>query len=178
MEFWIIFDRETGAIVERGSGSTGVAAAQELDASLGMILVPQAVVRTREIDLDVLRAYLAASIDAQAEQVRQQFLTPGAGQGMTYIRKEMEARAWVADGEAATPFLTVEAAARGMTVADLAAEVIQLADAWVVIGSTIEGLRMGAKTTIARSVTFGDVVLASEVDWGKVGQAAAAIANG
>lgn len=178
MEFWIIFDRATGAIVERGSGSTGVAAAQQLDDSLGMILVPQAVVRTREIDLDVLRAYLAASIDAQAEQIRQQFLTPGAGQGMTYIRKEMEARAWIVDNGAPVPFLTVEAAARGMTVADLAAEVIQLADAWVAIGSTIEGLRMGAKTTIARSVTFGEVVLASEVDWKKVSQVALAIANG
>lgn len=178
MEFWIVYDRATGAQLWRGSGSAGVAAAQELGDSQGIIIVPQAVVQTPEINLDVLRAYLAANIDVQAEQVRQQFLTPGAGQGMTYIRKEMEARAWVADGEAATPFLTVEAAARGMTVADLAAEVIQLADAWVVIGSTIEGLRMGAKTTIARSVTFGDVVLASEVDWGKVGQAAAAIANG
>lgn len=64
-----------------------------------------------------------------------------------------------------------------MTLAELAAEVIQLADAWVAIGSTIEGLRMGAKTTIARAVTFGEVVLASEVDWKKVGQVALAIAN-
>lgn len=178
MEFWIVYDRATGAQVWRGSGSTGVAAAQELDDSLGILIVPQAVVQTPEINLDVLRAYLAANIDTQAERVRQQFLTPGAGQGMTYIRKEMEARAWVADSEAATPFLTAEAAARGMTLAELAAEVIQLADAWVAIGSAIEGLRMGAKTAIARSVTFGEVVLASEVEWAKVSQVAMAIANG
>lgn len=178
MEYWIVYDRATGAQVWRGSGSPGVAAAQDLDDSLGIIIVPQAVVQTPEINLDVLRAYLAANIDAQAEQVRQQFLTPGAGQGMTYIRKEMEARAWMVDNQAATPFLTVEAAARGMTLAELAAEVIQLADAWVSIGSTIEGLRMGAKTTIARAVTFGEVVLASEVEWAKVGQVALTIANG
>jgi len=47
----------------------------------------------------------------------------------------------------------------------------------VAIGSTIEGLRMGAKTTIARAVTFGEVVLASEVEWAKVGQVAMTIAS-
>lgn len=57
MEFWIVYDRATGAQLWRGSGSTGVAAAQELGDSQGIIIVPQAVVQTPEINLDVLRAY-------------------------------------------------------------------------------------------------------------------------
>lgn len=108
---------------------------------------------------------LAARIDAQAELVRQRFLTPGAGQAMTYQRKEAEARAWLADDSVPTPFLSAEAPARGMTVAALAAEVVALADAWVAVGSVIEGLRMGGKAALADATTLGAIVAAAQIDW-------------
>ncbi len=85
----------------------------------------------------------------------------GEGRG----RREAEARAWSLDNDTTTPFLSAEAAARGVTIADLAAEVIQLADAWVAIGAAIEGLRMGAKAAVGRATNLGAIVAAGKVDW-------------
>ena len=169
MEHWIVYDLATGEPRYRGSGPTGSARSQLLPDGLALVLVPQAVVVGADLDFAALRAGMAANVDEQAEQVRQQFLTPGAGQAMTYTRKEAEARAWTAESSIPTPFLSAEAAARGMTVADLAAEVIQFADAWTLIGSAIEGRRMGAKAAIGTAGNLGAIVAAGTVDWSTIG---------
>jgi len=165
MEHWIVYDLETGDERWRGSGVVGSAALQHLPEELGVVVVPQAAIVGAALDLVVLRDTAAASIDAQAELVRQSILTPGAGQAMTYQRKEAEARAWSLYNDTATPFLSAEASARGMTIADLAAEIIELADAWVAIGAAIEGLRMGAKAAVGRAANLGAIVAAGKVDW-------------
>ena len=165
MEYWVIYDLASGEERWRGSGSVGSAAQQQLPEELGVVIVPQAALVGAVLDLDVLRDTAAASIDAQAEVVRQSILTPGAGQAMTYQRKEAEARAWSLDNDTTTPFLTAEAGARGMTIANLAAEIITLADAWVAIGAAIEGLRMGAKAAVNRAANLGAIVAAGKVDW-------------
>ena len=165
MEYWIIYDLATGEDRLRGSGPVGTAALQAVLEGFGIVLVPPAAVMGPTIDLDVIRSASLAGIDAQAELVRQSILTPGAGQAMTYQRKEAEARAWSLDNDTTTPFLTAEAGARGMTIADLAAEIIQLADAWVATGATIEGLRMGTKAAVSRAATLGAIVAAGKVDW-------------
>jgi hypothetical protein len=165
MEYWVVFDLATGEERWRGAGSVGMAAQQEVPDGLGVAVVPAAAVRTASIDLDVIRSASASQIDATAEVVRMGFLTPGAGQAMTYQRKEAEARAWTADNGAFTPFLSAEAPARGMTVAALAAEVIRLADAWTTIGSAIEAMRMKAKADIAQATNLGEIIAASRVDW-------------
>ena len=165
MEYWIVYNLASGAERWRGSGVTGAAASQVLPEGLGIVLVPSAALEGETLDLDVLRNTAAAGIDAQAEVIRQSILTPGAGQAMTYQRKEAEARAWSLDNNTATPFLSAEAGAREMTIADLAAEIIQLADAWVAVGATIEGLRMGAKAAVSRAANLGAIVAAGRVDW-------------
>lgn len=116
-------------------------------------------------DLAALRARAAEQIDAEAEKVRSRFLTPGAGQALTYQRKEAEARAVLDDTSASTPFLTAEAAAREMTVAALAAEVVAQADAWVIVGAAIEGLRMGAKAQIGAADTPEAIAEATTINW-------------
>ncbi|MBD8638287.1 MULTISPECIES: hypothetical protein [unclassified Sphingomonas] len=165
MEYWIVYDLATGAERWRGSGVTSAAAAQVLPEGLGIVLVPSQALEGEALDLDVLRNTASASIDAQAEVIRQSILTPGAGQAMTYQRKEAEARAWSLDNDTTTPFLSAEAGAREMTIADLAAEIIELADAWVAIGAAIEGLRMGAKAAVGRAANLGAIVAAGKVDW-------------
>jgi hypothetical protein len=165
MEYWIIYDLATGADRLRGSGPVGTAGLQAVPEGFGIVLVPPAAVMGPTIDLDVIRSASAVGIDAQAEVVRQSILTPGSGQAMTYQRKEAEARAWSLDDGSATPFLSAEASARGMTIADLAAEIIQLADAWVAIGAAIEGLRMGAKAAVGRAANLGEIVAAGKVNW-------------
>jgi len=144
MEHWIIYDLASGEELWRGGGSVGSAAQQQFAEGMGMVMVPAQV---------------------EAELIRQRILTPGAGQAMTYQRKEAEARAWSIDNDTTTPFLTAEAGAREMTIADLAAEIIELADAWVAIGAAIEGLRMGAKAAVGRAANLGAIVAAGKVDW-------------
>lgn len=165
MEHWIIYDLASGEELWRGGGSVGSAAQQEFAEGMGMVMVPAQVVLAPAIDLDALRDASAIKIDAEAELIRQRILTPGAGQAMTYQRKEAEARAWSLDNDTTTPFLTAEAGAREMTIADLAAEIIELADAWVAIGAAIEGLRMGAKAAVGRAANLGAIVAAGKVDW-------------
>lgn len=165
MEYWIVYDLVSGNERWRGSGVAGSAAGQELPEGLGLVVVPPQSLAGVELDLDMLRVMASEQIDAGAEMVRQQFLTPGAGQAMTYQRKEAEARSWIADKKAATPFLTAEADARGMTIAALVSEVIGNADAWTKIGAAIEGMRMGAKAAVAAAKTLGGIVDASKVKW-------------
>jgi len=119
-----------------------------------------------QVDLSSVKAAAATKVSDDAEALRARFLTPGAGQAMTYVRKEAEARAWT-DGadEAAFPFLNAEATACGMTVADLAATVIAQADAWVRIGSAIEALRRGAFVAIGEAGTIEAIETAAAVDW-------------
>ncbi|MEG8040506.1 hypothetical protein QP166_14565 [Sphingomonas sp. LR60] len=174
MEYWIFFDLASGAELWRGSGSAGTAALQQVPEGAGMAVVPQAVISGPTVNLPLLRAAVWSDIDTAAERVRCLFLTPGAGQAMTYTRKESEARAWVADNGAATPFLVAEATARGMSVAELAAEVIAQADAWVTIGAAIEARRMAAKGNVAAADTIGGIITAQAIDWSAIGAAASA----
>lgn len=164
-EYWLVYDPTTGAELYRGSGSPGTAAAQILPEGAALVLVPQAVVASPELNLSALRAALTYGIDTEAEATRLHYLTPGMGQALTYQRKEAEARAFVADNGAATPFLAAEANARGVPIAIVAGEVVATADAWVAIGSAIEGKRMAAKAALADAQTFGEIVAAAAVDW-------------
>lgn len=171
MEYWIVYDIASGEPLYPGSGTLGQAAVQQVPEGAELMMVPQQILLGRawpNLDLAILRIALSNGIDAEAEQIRQRFLTPGAGQAMTYQRKEAEARAWMADNTAPTPFLSAEAPARDVTVADLAAEVIMLADQWTAIGSAIEGLRMGAKAALQRAGTFGQIIAAAKVDWDSI----------
>lgn len=118
-------------------------------------------------DLDGRRAALCAGVDLAAEAFRGQFLTPGAGQAMTYQRKEAEARAWSEDADPASfPFLALEASATGATIADVAASVIAAADQWALIGAAIEGARLGAKKAINDpDASLEQIEAAAVIDW-------------
>lgn len=165
MEYWIVYDLASGAERWRGSGVTGSADGQVLPEGLSLVVVPSRALEGEILDLDILRSTAKAQIDAQAELVRQDFLTPGAGQALTYQRKEAEAREWLADQRTSVPFLSAEAAARRLPLADVAAEVVRLADRWTQAGAEIEGRRMHAKTALAEAKTLGAIVQASKVDW-------------
>lgn len=165
MEYWIVYDADSGEELWRGSGPAGSGAVQPLPDNAALLLVPQSVIATPTIDLDALRVALSLSIDNAAEQARARFVTALPGQIGTYVLKEAAARAWLADSSAPTAMLAPEADARGMTIADLAAEVIANADAWTQLSGAIEGLRFGAKWRIAEATTIGNIALAAQIDW-------------
>lgn len=81
-------------------------------------------------------------IDSAAETCRLRYITPGAGQAMTYEQKYREALA--GDG----PLLQAEAVALDKTVSEVASEVLAAHAAWQVAGSHIEALRLKAKADV------------------------------
>ncbi|GGB21546.1 hypothetical protein GCM10011380_08910 [Sphingomonas metalli] len=165
MEYWIVYDLVTGAELYAGSGMPGTAAYQHPPEGAGIVVVPQAVIAQQPRDLDALRAALVMGVDNEAERVRSRYVTALPAQIGTYVLKEAAARAWLANSSASTAMLLPEAAARGMTIADLAAEVIANADAWTQLSGAIEGVRFAAKARIAAAPTIGAIVQAALLDW-------------
>lgn len=108
---------------------------------------------------------LIAEIDAQAEAVRAQFITSGAGQAMTYEQKRLELAAFDAGDEGPFPFFEAEAAARGVTVSDVAAEVRAATEQWRIVGAEIEAKRLAAKAAVRAAETVEGKRAAAQVDW-------------
>ncbi|MBK1656836.1 hypothetical protein [Paracraurococcus ruber] len=121
--------------------------------------------------LAALQADALAAVDAAAEAARQRFITPGAGQALTYQQKEAEARRFTPPGTTADyPFLAAEQAAQAsvglaVTLAEVATLTLAQADAWIAAGSEIERLRRGAKLAIAAATTAEAVRTAAAVTW-------------
>ena len=166
-EFYVVFDTTNGDVKWRGQGPEGSAAIQALEDGLATMVMPQEALRGADLDLDMIKAIAASQVDRAAEAFRLRFVTDGAGQAITYQAKAAEAAAYLADDAAVVPFLAAEATARSMSVADLAAEVSQRAAAWTVIGSRIEGLRMGAKAAIETATNLAEISTALAIDWSK-----------
>jgi len=108
---------------------------------------------------------LQRQIDEAAGAFRQHFITDVPGQELTYLRKEAEARDQTSGGAGPWPMLEAEAAATNKTLAELAAEVVARADAWVALGAKIEAARQGAKQAVAASETEDGKRSAAAVDW-------------
>jgi hypothetical protein len=116
-------------------------------------------------DLGPLKIQAQARIDREAEAFCQTFVTPGETQMMRYKRKEDVARAWLADNETPVPGLQIEAAAMGVTVAELVSLILGLADQWNWIMDLVDAARVAAKTGVAAATTVADIAVAASVDW-------------
>lgn len=165
MESWIVYDLATGEELFARQGAVGMAAYQWLPEGAAVVVVPAAVVATLPRDYAPLKAQLVDAVDAEAEAVRARYVTALPAQVGTYLLKEAAARAWLADNSASTAMLQPEATARGLTLDDLAAEVIANAEAWARLAGAIEGLRFAAKARIAAATTIGAIVEAAVIDW-------------
>lgn len=173
MEYWIIYDLVTGEELYTGSGQPGTAAYQKAPEGAGIIIAPPAMVMQVPRNLDALREALVMGVNNEAERARARYVTALPAQIGTYVLKEAAARAWIADNAAPAVMLEPEAAARGMTIAALAAEVIANADAWARLSGAIEGLRFAAHARIAGATTIGAIAQAAVVDWSVLDASAA-----
>ncbi|MBS7699152.1 MULTISPECIES: hypothetical protein [unclassified Chelatococcus] len=96
-----------------------------------------------------IKASLKASVDRRAEIERGRYITPGAGQAMTYQAKAAEAQHYTeTDGAGDYPLLTAEVGVTGATIADVAAVVLGMHGQWQLIGAQIERARLSAKAVI------------------------------
>ena len=169
MATWIHCDNATKEIVSIGMSPTaeqaqanGAPEGQSLfvlaDGVLGNIF-------SGAPSLAKLAATMQAKIDAEAEATRLLFITPGAGQMMSYIQKREEASAWTLDNNAVTPVISAEAAALGKTVAEIVADVQASAALWIAGEALINATRLGAKKALSEADNIPDIVAAAAIDW-------------
>lgn len=118
--------------------------------------------------LEQIKTHLKAQVDAAAERERARYITPGAGQAMTYQAKADEARRLAGDPSpdpADYPLLSAEV---GITAPDLASVgdvVLAAYQAWQGIGAAIEGARLGTKQAIDLAEDEAAARVAAEVVW-------------
>lgn len=103
------------------------------------------------LGLDGLKERLKAAVDTAAEAERLRYITPGAGQAMTYSRKVEEARAVQSADEPEAddyPLLAASIGIDGDDIEAVAATVLAMDTAWAQVGAAIERARLIAKRDI------------------------------
>lgn len=102
-------------------------------------------------NLPDLKARLKVSIDDAAEAERRKYITPGAGQAMTYMQKADEAARLLATTNPSASDFPLLASEVGITAATIegVAQVVHAAfSQWQVIGAAIEAARLSVKFAI------------------------------
>ena len=166
MEYWIVYDTNTGEVRFRGAGGPGSAALQETSQGLAVLQVPYASVADSNLNLEPIREGLIGLVNHAAGQFRMQFITDVAGQQASYLAKEAEAKAWTSDADPTDfPFLAAEAEYTATPIAEIAALVLATAAAWRGLAAQIEGRRRGAMVALAAATNVADLVRAAAVDW-------------
>ncbi len=105
------------------------------------------------VDLFGLKAALKVEIDVAAEVERNRYITPGAGQAMTYQHKAAEAARFAADPAPDPqagdyPLLAAEVGITGATLGEVAGVVAAAHAQWLAIGARIEAARLAAKAAV------------------------------
>lgn len=123
-------------------------------------VVPLYVAEDR-FDLEGTKAVLLEAVDADAETVRQSFLTAGTGMAMTYREKFEQAQAVEdlgeananalseADAKVQFPTLAASLGVEAETLWDCAQLVIAKYEAWAAVSFEIERARLSAKKSIS-----------------------------
>ena len=120
--------------------------------------------------LGAVRRQLRDAIDQAAGQARARHITTSPGQESTYIAKGQEAERYIADGAPAdtAPYvmLTAEAGALGITVADLADQVIATRAAWLQLAGAVEAARLGGKAAVegAETIAAAEAAAAAAIE--------------
>lgn len=172
MEYWIVFDRETGA--ERGCalGREGSIAIQRLPDGCDLIEVPGEITVDGTVDYAMLRNHLIDKVNSAADAACTGRASPSDYQKLRYAEKLAEAKAWTPDADpAGFPYLRNEAALTGQDIADVAASILAAAGT-VECFAMIEARRVAANRTIrAAGQDIAAMVRAAAVDFNAGGEA-------
>lgn len=99
--------------------------------------------------LEDVKRHIRAAIDRRAEIERALYITPGAGQAMTYTAKAAEAARYIeTSGVGDYPLLRAEVGITGETLHQVAQVVANLHAQWQVVGGLIERARLAAKAAV------------------------------
>lgn len=116
--------------------------------------------------LSTIKENAKAAVDAAAESVRTKYITPGAGQAMTYAEKSDEAADFVAANYPSDlsmyPFIQAEVNATGKTASAAADDILARKSAWIAVGAAIEEARLAGKMSIDTAADEAAVVAARD----------------
>ncbi len=105
---------------------------------------------------------IKAIVNDRVEHKRLEFITSGTGQAIVYILKQQQLAAFRSNGntnaEIVAPILVSEAGVRNMSIEALADEWEYNQTLWFKIAAQLEGIRMGAFTSLLSAKTDGDVI--------------------
>ena len=106
-------------------------------------------------------------IDLAAERARRRYLSIGAGQALTYLEKEKDARAYAAAGYpsaqlAKFPWVDTDRQATGKSGRQTADEIIAAADAWKNVGTLIENKRRAGKEAVKAAADYPAMLAAKD----------------
>lgn len=166
-EACVFYSLETGEFNGGWNGvDAGAGAFQQVPEGMGVLVVPlQAVAANGSLNMPLIVSYFSALVDAGADRVCSNYVTNTPSQFETYRRKEEEARRVLAGDSGPTVFLSAEASALGITVEDLAGQVVAQADAWLPMAAAIEAARRKAKVDIAEAENLAALKAATIIDW-------------
>lgn len=111
-------------------------------------------------------AAIVAECHGQIDAIADRTFTASASRAARYQRKEAEARAFLAAAAPVAgdyPMLTAEAAARGLTLAAMAASVVAAADAYTALAAGVEAARAGARLAIEGAATIEEMHAAARL---------------
>lgn len=174
---FIVYNDSTNAFLRYGDVPTFAEVAKQAHDGEFAVYVPDGVLDPTggAPNLAIFEAHSHAVVDADAERVRQQFITPGGGQALEYneVRAELERYDAViaASGtpvDSDYPFVAADAAARDMTLAASMDEVRAARDAWIVIGAKIRAARLAAKAAVTAATSLPTMAKAAIIDWAAV----------
>jgi hypothetical protein len=116
------------------------------------------------VDLAVLKEELLAQIDRTAGAARARYITVAPGQEATYVLKEQQANAFLADPAGEVPaYIAAEASATGMSPSDAATLISNTAKLWnEQLGPRIEELRRGGNLAVGAATTTADAQAAAD----------------
>lgn len=99
-------------------------------------------------------------IDSGAGTLRGRVITSVRGQAETYLAKEAEARAWLADplqDPAQFKLPCAEIGITGLDMLDVCTKIVAKADEWKTLAAAIEAVRLGKKQEVDAAQTLEDV---------------------
>ncbi|SHI80581.1 hypothetical protein SAMN02745911_1226 [Aureimonas altamirensis DSM 21988] len=106
------------------------------------------------VGMDRRKAALSQAIDDRAEAERLRWITPGAGQAMTYARKVEEAKAVqsaTSPKAADYPMLAASIGLDGKTIKEVADTILEMDAAWATVGAAIEKRRLQLKHDVGNA---------------------------
>ncbi|HEX7927068.1 MAG TPA: hypothetical protein VF678_05705 [bacterium] len=115
------------------------------------------------VPVEDARAAALLAIDAEAERARLRYITPGAGQAMTYLMKAQQAQAYKDADYTGTvpPLVQAAATGRGLSAQQAADLILATQAAWETVGAAIEQARESGKAAVTAAGTSEAIAIAA-----------------